>query len=410
MADLAARSGNGPVAAIIAAAGKGERLKAGYNKQFVPMAGQPMLARTLMAVGACPHVDEIVVVVGSGEEELVWREILGYTQLGAQETEAWREKVRAIIPGGPRRQDSVFFGLRAIRPETEIVVVHDGARPLAPPELFSRVIAAAKESGAAIAAVPVKDTIKVTTEASCSVQIGGTLPREKLWAAQTPQAFRYELLWRAYEQCQREGIEVTDDAAAVERLGVPVDLVMGSYRNLKVTTPEDIAIAEVLMGQAFANNFRVGLGYDVHPLVAGRPLILGGIKISYDRGLDGHSDADVLAHALGDALLGACAQGDLGLHFPDTDPAYAGISSMTLLKRIRELIETEGWRVGNIDAVIVAQSPRLAPYIGEMRKVLAQVLGITEQQVSIKATTSEGLGFCGRGEGIAVHAVATLVR
>lgn len=412
MADIAGKGSSNWVSAIIAGAGKGKRLEVGYNKQFAPLAGRPMLTHTLVAAGSCQDIDEIVVVVGEGEEEQVRHQILEkYGQVDMSESGGWRQKVSAVVAGGARRQDSVFAGLKVIRPEAEIVVVHDGARPLASPELFSQVIGAARQNGAAIAAVPVKDTIKAAARLEGSVKVGTTVPREQLWAAQTPQAFQRELLWRAYEQCQREGIEITDDAAAVERLGVSVDLVMGSYKNVKVTTPEDVILAEALMkGQAPGYDLRIGIGYDVHPLVAGRPLILGGIRIPYDRGLAGHSDADVLAHALGDALLGAAGLGDLGRHFPDTDPAYTGISSMILLGQIKEMVQTEGWTVGNIDAVIVAEKPRLAPYVAEMRQALAQVLGTSERQVSIKATTTEGLGFCGRGEGIAAQVVVTIVR
>ncbi len=382
--------------ALIPAAGVGRRMGeiAEINKQYIPLGGRPALALTLKVFQESPLIDQVIPIVRTEEIDYCRQSIV--EQYGL-------DKAARIVAGGPTRGDSVARGLAAITGEEwDLVVVHDGARPLLTEDVLGGVIQKAKKTGAAIAAVPVKDTIKRVDPQELVV---GTLPREELWAIQTPQAFRYELLTEAYRRAREEGFQGTDDASLVERLGHPVAVVLGSYDNLKLTTPEDVIMARSLLTQP-----RVGAGYDVHRLVPGRGLILGGVPIPYSRGLLGHSDADVLVHAIMDALLGAAAMGDIGALFPDTDPAYRGVSSLLLLKEVGQLLREKGVTIENIDAVVVAQEPKLAPYINQARENIAQALALPTARVSIKATTTEGLGAMGRGEGIAAWAVALVYR
>ncbi len=368
------------------------------NKVFLPLAGQAVLARSVAAVAACPEIGSLIVVVAPGEETQA-AELLAPCGL----TIPWQ-----VVAGGRERQHSVANALAAVPDAAELVLIHDGARPLIDIAAVAAAIAAAREHGAAGVAVPVKDTIKAVDESGCIV---ATPDRSTLWAIQTPQVFAAPLLRRAYAAAERDGVLATDDAALVERLGHKVKIVPGSYRNLKITTPEDLTVARALLQtESEAQNMqRTGIGYDVHRLVAGRPLILGGVDVPYERGLEGHSDADVLLHAIKDALLGAAAMGDIGRHFPDSDPAYKGASSLKLLAIVGEKLVAAGWRVHNIDAVVIAEKPKLAPHIPVMNANIAAALGIAVGQVNVKATTTEGLGFAGRGEGIAAQAVANIV-
>lgn len=289
------------------------------------------------------------------------------------------------------------------------MLVHDGVRPLVPPDLVRRVVEAAREAGAAIAALPVADTLKrAATEADSSLpQIAQTIDRSAMWAAQTPQAFQRDLFVAAYETVNRQGLHVTDDASIMEAVNGNVRLVPGDPRNIKITRQEDVGMVEGLLKEG-RPPFRVGLGYDVHRLVPGRPLILGGIEIPHHVGLIGHSDADVLTHAVMDALLGACALGDIGRHFPDDDPAYEGASSIELLERVCQLVQDAGYAPAQVDAVVAAEKPRLATYIPQIQQRLGAVLGLDIGDVGLKATTTEGLGFVGREEGIEVRVVVTL--
>ncbi len=380
------------IVALIPAAGVGRRMGeiAEINKQYLPLGGHPALALTLKVFQESPLIDQIVPIVR--EEEIDYCRTFVVERYGLA-------KAARIVPGGPTRGDSVANGLAAVAGEEwDLIVVHDGARPLLTEKLLADVIEAAKKTGAAVAAAPVKDTIKRVDSMGLVVE---TLPRDELWAIHTPQAFKAEVLLEAYSRAREDGFQGTDDASLVERLGCPVAVVRSSYANLKLTTPED-----VIMARSFLTQPRVGAGYDVHRLVPGRELILGGVSIPYSLGLLGHSDADVLVHAIMDALLGAAAMGDIGALFPDTDPAYRGASSLELLKEVGELLRKRGATIVNIDAVVVAQAPRLAPYIDQARANIAQVLALPTGKVSIKATTTEGLGAMGRGEGIAAWAVA----
>lgn len=381
---------------IIAAAGKSSRM-GGADKQFLLLAGRPVLAHTIQVFEDSPLVAEIVVVVAEVNVKRV-------ESLAAEQQ--WH-KVAAVRPGGERRQDSIWQGLLALSPSSSWVAIHDGARPFVTGEMISRVLSEAKQSGAAVAAVPVKDTIKIVSADRVTRQ---TPDRTGLWAAQTPQIFRHELIREAYRNAIDRNLPVTDDAQLVENIGHPVRVCLGSYDNVKITTPEDLALAEMIINRKsdLQPAARVGIGYDVHSLVPGRRLVLGGVEIPYDRGLEGHSDADVLLHAIMDALLGAAGLGDIGKHFPPGDPAYKDISSLTLLKTVAEKLRDRHWRIGNVDATVVAEKPKLAPFISTMVENTAEGLGVAPDRISIKATTTEGLGFAGRGEGLAAYATALL--
>lgn len=406
--------------AVIVAAGAGVRMgtAAGLRKQYLTLEGTPVLLRALAAFEEVASVREIVVVVPAEDVEWVDRQWLAPRRRG---------RVLKAVAGGPSRQASVSRGREALSEACRWVVVHDAARPLVTPGLIQRVLAAAQETGAAVAGVPVTDTVK---RVDGSGRVLETLPRESLRAIQTPQAFRRDVLTRAH-QLEELLHQVTDDAALVEHLGIPVTVVDGDPDNIKLTRPRDLAWAQALLrdrkdaapeapspretssgfsSSGFPLPFRVGYGFDVHRLVEGRPLILGGVSIPWAKGLMGHSDADVLAHAVTDAVLGAAGLGDIGRHFPDTDEAYRGADSIDLLARAVNLAAARGWRVGQVDATVVAQEPKLAPYISEMEERLAGALGVGAGCVNVKASTSEGLGFAGRGEGMAAYAVAVLWR
>jgi 2-C-methyl-D-erythritol 4-phosphate cytidylyltransferase/2-C-methyl-D-erythritol 2,4-cyclodiphosphate synthase len=286
-----------------------------------------------------------------------------------------------------------------------VVLVHDAARPFAPPGLVRRVAEVAARDGAALAAQRATDTVKRAAGLEDEPRVAATLDRRELWLAQTPQGFRREILVAAYAAAGVEASAATDESGLVERLGAPVTLVPGGPGNFKITSPEDVERARALTELPFAT----GVGYDTHRFEPGRRLILGGVEHDGD-GLLGHSDADVCAHAIGDAILGAAGLGDLGTHFPDTDPRWKGVSSLVLLREISALAAQQGWRLGNADVTLAAKRPKIAPRAEEMRKRLAEALGVAPAQVNVKATTGEGMGFVGRGEGIAAHAVVLLTR
>ena len=428
---------NRKVTAVIVAAGSARRM-GGINKQYAELAGMPVLARSVAAFDNDPFVDEIVIVARSGEEDRCRRDIV--------EKYGFR-RVSAVVPGGAERQDSVraalgvVFGGAAGREagscgvevsdggggrddgrDVGLVLVHDGARPLVPRTVIDAVIDGCAARGAAIPAVSVKDTIKQIHLSDSRAVVSFTPERSLLRAVQTPQGFDAALLMRAYDACAPD-TAVTDDASLVEALGSPVYIVDGDEMNIKITTPSDLGRAEQLLNGSSADDPgindpiaaaarvpRTGMGYDVHAFAENRKLILGGVNIPHDRGLLGHSDADVLIHAVMDALLGAAALGDIGKHFPDTDPRYKGISSLLLLGHVSELLSSHGWTIVNIDATVIAQRPKIAPHIPQMKKFMAEVLKISESQINIKGTTTERLGFTGREEGIASQAVASIIR
>jgi 2-C-methyl-D-erythritol 4-phosphate cytidylyltransferase / 2-C-methyl-D-erythritol 2,4-cyclodiphosphate synthase len=385
------------VSAIIAAGGRGARFGGAQPKQLQPLAGVPILKRTVDAFLNGYPFDEVVVALPS--------------DLAANPPSYLDDVI--VVEGGERRQDSVAKAFAAVAPSSQVIVIHDAARPLVSPSLIERTIAAAIEHGAAIAALQARDTVK---RGDASRIIRGTLPRDEIFLAQTPQAFRVGVLRDALlhaEALAKAGAlgstDATDEATLAEQAGHDVHLVEGDARNLKITTPDDLDMAERLLGaKGVAPMMRIGNGYDLHRLVAGRPLILGGVTIPFEKGLDGHSDADVVCHAVTDAILGAASAGDIGRHFPDTDPAWKGADSVELLKRAVGIVREAGYGVANVDVVVIAQRPKLTTYVDSMRASLACALGIGMDLVSVKAKTNEGVDSTGMGEAIAVHAVALI--
>ena len=376
---------------MVAAAGGSTRM--GQPKQHILLGHRPVLIHALLALQSADAVDEILLIARPEDVDTFM----------AQAAEAGVTKLRTAVAGGATRQQSVANGLAALPAETTLVGVHDGARPLIDPDTVAAVIETAAECGAAAAAVPVKDTLKRTDADGIILD---TPDRANLWRVQTPQVFERAALCAAMDAAMAAGKDYTDDCQLMEAAGHKVKLVKGLDTNLKLTTPEDIALAKALMKES--NKMRIGHGYDVHKLVEGRDLILGGVKIEYEKGLLGHSDADVLTHAVMDALLGAAALGDIGKLFPDNDPAYQGADSIALLRRVVERLNEAGYKIGNIDATVLCQRPKLAPHIPQMRQILADACGVDVTCVSVKATTEEGLGFTGSGEGIAAHCVCLL--
>ena len=383
--------------AVIVCAGKARRME-GIDKLLTPIAGMSAAARSIAAFHRCDFIREMVVVCRE-DQMSQYRALVDRYGFG---------KVHSVVAGGETRQQSVFQGVKMLSECCEYLAIHDGARPMVTAHIIEETLGDAVKWGAATAAMPVKDTIKQAGQDGC---IAATPDRSTLYLTQTPQIFHRDVYCRAMEQALEAGKEYTDDCQLVEATGAKVFLSAGSYRNLKLTTPEDMEIASVLLPrEGQMETPRIGHGYDVHRLVEGRKLILGGVEIPWSKGLLGHSDADVLLHALCDALLGAAALGDIGQHFPDTDPQYAGADSMQLLRQVVQLVQGEGYLVQNVDITVLAQAPKLKPHIPSMRSRIAQALQLQPQAVSVKATTEEGLGFTGAGEGIAVHAVALLCR
>jgi 2-C-methyl-D-erythritol 4-phosphate cytidylyltransferase/2-C-methyl-D-erythritol 2,4-cyclodiphosphate synthase len=382
------------VTAIIAAGGRGARFGGALPKQLMPLAGRPILQRSLDAFAGHTRISDVIVAV---PPELI-ADPPDYLRAAA--------KPLTLVEGGTRRQDSVARAFARVPAAAEIVVVHDAARPLVSDALIAQTVDAAAMDGAAIAALPATDTVKRVDDRGLIV---GTIPRSEIFLAQTPQAFRAALLRDALARAEQRG-DATDEAALVERLGHPVRLVDGDPRNVKITTADDLALAERLLPSFAASLLRIGTGYDLHRLVEGRRLILGGVVIPFEKGLAGHSDADAVCHAVTDALLGAAAAGDIGRHFPDTDPRWKDADSLMLLARAVEMVGANGYAVVNVDVVVVAERPKLAPHVEVMRANLARVMGVAVTQVAIKGKTNEGVGSIGAGESIAVHAVALLSR
>ncbi|KPK27400.1 MAG: hypothetical protein AMJ61_05850 [Desulfobacterales bacterium SG8_35_2] len=394
------------VAAIIPAAGSGIRMGLSSPKQFYELAGDPILVHTLRVFQQIEAIGHIVVVVPA--ENCPWVEDLVQSN--------HLTKVYRVIAGGNERQDSVLFGLKVLPDDVELVLVHDGVRPFVPVAVVEKCLQEAEKSGAAMAAIQVKDTLKTVSRQK---MIEKTIDRADVWQAQTPQVAKKSLLLEAYAlAAEKEDFIATDEAGLLELLGCPVKVVEGSEKNIKITRPEDLILAKAILmereqdGKDFAGSihYRSGLGYDAHRLVTGRPLILGGEKIPYQKGLQGHSDADVLTHALCDALLGAAAAGDIGVHFPDSEQKFKDISSLKILESVGALVSEKGYVLVNADITVVAQHPKLAPYFAAMKKNLAAACGVDPDVINLKATTTEEMGFEGRGEGMSAHAVVMLVR
>ena len=369
------------VTAIIVAAGASRRM--GFDKLSYRLPdGRTVLETSCALFAAHPAVDELVLVAGGNRPQ-------------CEAIAAACPKPCTVVQGGATRADSVRSGLAAAK--GQLVAIHDAARPFASAEIITAALQAAAESGAAAPAVPVKDTLKVADQDG---KVVATPDRATLYAVQTPQCFDRALYLQALEAVSGEKASlVTDDCSLFELAGLPVTLTAGDYANLKITTKEDLQKEKTM---------RIGHGYDVHRLVEDRKLILGGVEVPYEKGLLGHSDADVLLHAVMDAVLGAAALGDIGQHFPDTDPAYKGADSLALTREVAKIIAAHGYKVGNIDATILCQRPKLAPHIPAMRRNIADAFGLPLDAVSVKATTEEHLGFTGEGLGIAAHAVALI--
>ena len=381
------------ISAVLVAAGASTRM--GFDKLSVDLGGETVLHRSIRAFAQCPQVDEIVLVAGKNR---------AFVEAQAADC----KKPVQIVTGGATRAESAKNGVLAAR--GTLVAVHDAARPFVSAAVIEAALDAAKQCGAAAPAVPVKDTIKQavrgdgkTVPAGCRVE--NTPDRSTLYAVQTPQCFDRAQYLAALEELDAEKARlVTDDCSLFELTGRPVQLTQGDYANRKITTREDLPRP----APKEETKMRIGHGYDVHRLVEGRRLILGGVEIPFEKGLLGHSDADVLTHAVMDAVLGAAALGDIGQHFPDNDPAYAGADSLKLAQHVARILSEHGYGIGNIDATLLCQRPKLAPHIPAMRANLAAAFGLPVDAVSVKATTEEHLGFTGEGLGIAAHAVALI--
>lgn len=395
--------------AIIPAAGSGKRIGGPTPKQFLEIAGLPILGHTINRFIECDDIGAIVVALPAEQVE----------EFRARDAHVGHRKPILYVSGGAERSDSILNALQAVAAwKPEIIAVHDAVRPFVTPAEISAVIAKAREVGAAILALPAVDTIKEVEQGL----IVRTLDRRRIYRAQTPQAFRYELLMRANQEARAAGLPsalTTDDALLAERLGLPVAVVEGSPNNIKITTPEDLALAEKLfeqMNQQAADrrpqtsDFRVGLGHDIHRLVAGRKLILGGVEIPFEKGLLGHSDADALSHAITDAILGAAGLGDIGTHFSDKDPRWQGADSLLFLRHAYDLAKGSGYVIANVDATIMTEAPKMSPHIPAMRARLCETLELAETQLNLKAKTNEKLDAIGAGEAIAVQAVVLLCK
>ncbi len=395
----------GYAAAVLLCAGEGVRAGK-VNKLIRPILGKSALRRSLETLAACETLRNIAIVVSAQTRNHA-----------AQLLESMGNNERfLLIDGGDTRGDSALAGLRALnrlQPAPTVVAIHDAARCLLRPDVLDACLQSARAQGSGVAGLPATDTIRRVSEHGVVI---GEMNRDELWHVQTPQTFAFDLILRCYEEAFAEGQTASDDATLIARNGYEVHMVRSSFENIKITHPEDFVMAEFFLKsrmtpEAFAQNItpvRIGFGEDIHRLVFGRKLILGGIEIPHESGLDGHSDADVLVHAVMDALLGAAAMGDIGKHFPDYDVRFKDADSILLLKQVASMLRKRAYRVVNIDATIVAERPKLAPHIEQMCIKLAQTLDIAPSCVSIKATTSEGLGYEGRCEGIVAKAVALI--
>jgi 2-C-methyl-D-erythritol 4-phosphate cytidylyltransferase / 2-C-methyl-D-erythritol 2,4-cyclodiphosphate synthase len=443
------------VSAIVAAGGHGTRFGGGELKQLRLIGGRAVLDRSVSAFVAHPLVAEVIVALPQDLVDDPPPYLCDRTHAG---------KPLRLVAGGARRQDSVANAFQAAAAGSDVIVIHDAARPFVTADVIARTIEAAYESGAAVAALQARDTVKqgelVVRQAHHERKpdplilspppfdgaqgdrepverskdergwtVTSTLPRETIFLAQTPQAFRRDVLIAAFELAARTNAEGTDEAALAERAGHTVRLVEGDVSNIKITTPEDLLLAEAIAARsaeasrstetdadgargssrAPARTGRAGTGYDLHRLVAGRPLVIGGITIPSDRGALGHSDADVACHAITDAILGAAGLGDIGRHFPDSDPRWKGASSLDLLARACAMVRDTGLDVGNVDVTVVLEAPKIRDHIPAMRDAIARAIDIDPARVSLKGKTNEGVDAVGRGEAIAAHAIA-LVR
>ncbi|MBM6581483.1 bifunctional 2-C-methyl-D-erythritol 4-phosphate cytidylyltransferase/2-C-methyl-D-erythritol 2,4-cyclodiphosphate synthase [Microvirga sp. BT689] len=388
------------IAALIVAAGRGSRAGEGVPKQYRLLQGQPVLARTLAGFLAHPGIGHTLVVIHPDDRGLYEASVRSIAPISAA--------LLPCIDGGETRQDSVRNGLEALSDsDPGLVLVHDAARPFVGPQLIDRAIEAAGRWGAAVPGVPVTDTIKVIGGQS---EVVSTPDRASLRAIQTPQAFRFSLLLDAHRKAAGANLhEFTDDGALAEWAGLPVHVFEGESGNIKLTHPADFLDAERrLKSGSMTYITKLGTGFDVHAFGEGDHVWLGGIRVSHDRGVVAHSDGDVILHALTDAILGALADGDIGTHFPPSDPQWRGASSDRFLAHAVNLVRERGGTVDHLDTTLLCEKPRLGPYREAMRQRIAEIAGLRLDQISLKATTTEKLGFTGRGEGIAAQAAATI--
>lgn len=384
--------------AIIVAAGRGARAGGGGPKQYRTLADEAVLAHTTRAFLDHPGIDAVRVIIHADDRDLYAEAMAGLLS---------HKKLLPPVPGGKERQDSVRLGLESLDAQApSLVLVHDAARPFIDAATISRVIDAARQNGGAIAALPVFDTLK-KSDGGTHPCIGDTVPREGLWRAQTPQAFRYDAILAAHRAAAGEAL--TDDAAVAERAGIKVSLVPGSPDNMKITQAEDFGMAEILLGRKKAMmEFRSGHGFDVHQFEDGNAVILCGVAIPHGKRLKGHSDADAGMHALTDAILGAIGEGDIGDHFPPSEAKWKGAPSRIFLEKARDLVAEKGGAITHCDVTLICEAPKIGPHRAAMRAALAEILNISVDRVSVKATTTEQLGFTGRREGIAALATATV--
>lgn len=379
---------------IILAAGSGSRMNSAVNKVLMSVCGKTVIRRSAEAFSS--FADELIVVTREQDRTAIVSDLNDCSSF---------PPIR-FVTGGKTRQESVLNALRSLSCDPDdIILIHDGARCLVDGELIRRVIHSALEFGTGIPGIPATSTYKVSDDNSF---VSYTPDRSYLYEIQTPQGFKSDIIIPFSVKASEDRIECTDDAGILEYYHVPVRIVDGSSTNIKLTEHNDLSRAKSIL-EGSDSSVRIGMGYDVHRLSSERKLILCGVEIPYDMGLLGHSDADVALHALMDAMLGACALGDIGKHFPDTDKKYKDVSSLQLLKKTVTILSDAGYRVFNADITIVAQKPKLLPYIPDMIHQVASVLGISSDCVSIKATTTEKLGFEGRMEGISSYAVCTVV-
>jgi 2-C-methyl-D-erythritol 4-phosphate cytidylyltransferase/2-C-methyl-D-erythritol 2,4-cyclodiphosphate synthase len=380
------------VVAIVVAGGDGRRMGGDLPKQFLPLGGRPLLDRTLSAIAASARVDGVVLALPPAfpeEGKGSYRSV---------------KKVLAVVDGGERRQDSVRNALAAVPEEAEVILVHDAVRPFVSEDLLDRCVELAREHGAVVPVVPVRDTVKQWDREERTLR---TRDRSELMLAQTPQGFRAGILRDAYRKAQEEGRQGTDDASLVEGAGYPVIPVPGEEANIKITLPEDLRMAEgLLRGQS---DFRIGIGADAHRLVEGRDLWLGGVRLEHERGLLGHSDGDVLLHAIADAIYGALGEPDIGRHFPPGAAETEGVASRSIIAHARGRMVEKGFGLVGLDAVVVCEEPKIAPVVSILRASIAGMLSLPEDRVNLKGKTTEGMGFEGRKEGISAWAVALLM-
>lgn len=375
--------------ALIVAAGSGTRFGGELPKQYLPLAGRAVLRHSTETFLRHPAISGVRMVISAEHRALYDKATAG---------------LRLLPPviGGANRQDSVRNGLESLAElQPAQVLIHDAARPFPSSAIIDRTLAALDDTAGAIVAIPVTDTLKRGLDG----RVGETVDRTGLWRAQTPQAFRFAEILAAHRAAK--GAALTDDAAVAEAAGLPMRLVMGADDNFKITTGADLQRAERLLAPG-ASEFRTGTGYDVHRFAAGNGVTLCSVRIAHDQALEGHSDADVGLHALTDAILGAIGAGDIGSHFPPSDPQWRGVDSATFLAHAGGLVAGKGGRITHVDVTLICERPKIAPHRAAMVARIADILGLEEHRVSVKATTTEGLGFTGRREGIAAQAVATV--